>query len=211
MLMSMEGLSETYMARGVSGILHVGAHEGQEHAAYREAFGPDIPIVWIEGDPDVYERLVKLMANDLNSVCLNAVVADRVSTVEFHIANNEQSSSILPLGTHKEAHPEVVYIGGVTVETTTIDILASQYDLFESLNFLNMDVQGAEGKVIAGAYEFLKGVDFVYSEVNQRELYVGCTTLDDFNDQMKVHGFRMTELDMIESFGWGDAFYVKGK
>ena len=41
-------------------------------------------------------------------------------------------------------------------------------------NFMNIDVQGYELEVFKGAFETLKNIDYIISEVNQDEVYEGC-------------------------------------
>ena len=191
----------------VRGIVHVGAHLGQEYETYREQF-PDQVITWIEADPVVHERLVRRMRHKRNVSCLNAVVSDVRETVTFNRASNEQSSSLLPLGTHSEVHPNVHYVDSFSAETVTLDELARSHG-FSRSNFLAIDVQGAEGKVIAGARQFLQGVDYIYSEVNRDELYLGCTTLGAFEDMLWEQGFARAALKIQKRSGWGDGFYVR--
>ncbi len=191
----------------VRGIVHIGAHLGQEYKDYREQF-PDQTITWIEADPVICEQLAKAMQHDDKVSCLNAVVSDSRQTLQFNRANNGQSSSFLPLGTHSVIHPDVYYVDSFSVETVTLDELARSHGLDQS-NFLAMDVQGAEGKVIAGGQHFLQGVDYIYSEVNRDELYLGCTTLDSFENSLCDLGFTRVELMMNKRAGWGDAFYVR--
>lgn len=191
----------------VRGIVHVGAHLGQEYKRYRELF-PDQEITWIEGDPVICEKLARAMQHDDKVNCLNAVVSDTRQTLEFFRANNKQSSSILPLGTHRVVHPAVCYVDSFSVETITLDELARSHGFHQS-NFLAMDVQGAEGKVVEGGRQFLQGVDYIYSEVNRDELYVGCTPLDSFETMLGDLGFTRVELMLHNHLGWGDAFYVR--
>ncbi len=189
------------------GIVHVGAHLGQEYQAYRKLF-PDQKITWIEADPAIYEQLADAMKNEANVSCLNEVVSDVRETVTFNRANNQQSSSFLDLGTHSVAHPDVWFVDSFEAETVTLDHLA-RGSHFNHANFLVMDIQGAEGKAISGSSQFLKQIDYVYSEVNRDELYVGCTTLTAFDKLLERAGFIRVETSLREYEGWGDAFYVR--
>lgn len=191
----------------VRGIVHVGAHLGQEYEEYRRLF-PNQEITWIEADPITFKRLSQRMQHYKNVHCINAVVADSRQKVTFNRANNEYSSSFLPLGTHSVVHPEVWYVDSFSAETVTLDDLAQIYGFGQS-NFLSMDVQGAEAKVLAGGKRFLRGVDYIYSEVARDELYLGCTQLASFDNVLWKLGFARVELVMHEDLGWGNAFYVR--
>lgn len=205
MLISLENLYNKYMKGGVTGVIHVGAHDGEEYEEYRDYFGA-VPITWIEGDPEVADRLLRRMTHDPLTRTISAVIADEVGrTVTFHRANNEQSSSFLELGTHAQVHPEVEYVDSFQAVTMTLDSLP-----LLGGNFLNMDLQGAEGMAIAGAQEFIKRVDYVYTEVNRDALYQGCTLFNQFVSIMGDLGFKMVESIIYENLGWGDAFFIRG-
>lgn len=193
----------------VRGVVHVGAHEAQELPFYRRNFGPDVPVFWIEGDPEVYTRLCDVIEADGHSEAGNYVISDSHDELaRFHRANMDQSSSLLELGTHKDVHPEVHYVDTIEVRTTTLDNVVETHDLWK-FNFLNMDVQGAEGLVILGASRYLEGVDYIYTEVNRDELYEGCITLPDMDEALSTYGFLRRETLIYDGFGWGDALYVK--
>lgn len=195
----------------VSGVVHVGAHEGQEYKDYRASFG-NIPILWIEADPTVFIRLKETIPAG-NCYFANALVSDESDQmVTFNVANNEQSSSMLELGTHEHVHPEVVYVDQLTLMTSTLDEIVSDpafSDAAADANFLNMDVQGAEDKVIAGGHDFLNKVEYIYTEVNRDALYKGGVLLPDLDDQLEEQGFRRMQTLMHEHLGWGDALYMR--
>lgn len=204
MLMQLKDLNQTYIKGGVTGVIHAGAHDGEEYEDYRDCFGA-VPITWIEGDPDVANRLLIKMGSDPNVRTLSAVLADEVGKqVTFHRANNEQSSSILEFGTHLVVHPEVEYIDSFQAITMTLDSLP----LLEG-NFLNMDLQGAEGMAIAGANELMQSIDFVYTEVNRDELYLGLTPVSTLRDVISGYGLKQVEIEIYDNLGWGDAFFVR--
>lgn len=202
--MSMAELAAKYMRSGVTGVIHAGAHDGEEYEDYRACFG-QVPITWIEGDPDVALRLMQRMSTDPNVRTLSAILSDEVGkTVTFHRANNEQSSSILELGTHAKVHPEVTYVDSFVGSTMTLDSLP-----LLGGNFLNMDLQGAEGLTLAGASELLKTIDYIYTEVNRDELYLGLCPVGPLTDVISGHGLKQVELEIYENLGWGDAFFVR--
>lgn len=199
-----------HIDKPVTGVVHVGAHEAQELSFYRESFG-DVMILWIEADPQIMPRLREVVAKDRNSLAINATLSSEPGQpIQFHRANMDQSSSILELGTHKQAHPEVSYVSSFQVYTKTLDSLMESFDEpFAECSFLNMDVQGAEGLVIQGGTEYLKNVDYIYTEVNRDELYIGCIKLPEMDVELESHGFVRVETEVYEGFGWGDALYVR--
>ena len=125
----------------------------------------------------------------------------------FHIANNEgQSSSLLELGTHRIVHPDVRYTHTLQLPTVTLDTLHRHHD-FSALNLLNMDLQGAELLCLQGATEYLKCVDYVYTEINVEPLYVGCALLPEllaFLSDFEPLERQMWPWRNGKDAGWGD-------
>jgi hypothetical protein len=54
----------------------------------------------------------------------------------------------------------------------------------------------------------LKNVDYLYLEVNIKELYENCCLLPEIDNFLKEFGFEQKEISMTQ-YGWGDAFYIK--
>jgi FkbM family methyltransferase len=56
-----------------------------------------------------------------------------------------------------------------------LDTVAKQHPEIETFNFLNIDIQGNELAALKGATKLLTGpIRYVYLEINEAELYVGC-------------------------------------
>lgn len=186
------------------GILHVGANIGEEAAAYDQAGVKD--VLWVEANEQLIPQL-KINANKYGHKVWHALVGDvHELEVELHISNNAgQSSSILELGTHTIAHPEVHYVGSRTMKMIRLD----KYGCYGEYDFINIDVQGAELKVLKGLGEYLNKFNYAYIEVNQRHLYVGCPLIGEIDHYLKGFGFRRVETKWCGNFGWGDALYIK--
>lgn len=184
------------------GILHVGAHECEELNDYERYVGRD-KILWVEALPEKVD-FCKNKFNNLNIE--NAVVSDCVEKVVFHIANNGQSSSILDFGLHSQYHPHVHYVNSFECETKLLKDILPKYDI--DYNFLNFDIQGAELKALKGMGDYLKNVDYLYTEVNSDQVYVGCAVINELDDHLKQYGLERVETKWTDC-KWGDAFYVR--
>lgn len=188
------------------GILHIGANRGQEAEAYNKHCSN---VVWVEAIPHVFNDLVTNVSK-YRHVCINACVSDTEGeTVTFHESNNEsQSSSFLNLGTHKEAHPEVQYVKDYEMVTTTIQGLYRDHNL-SGLDFLAMDIQGAEMLALKGMGDLLNEFKFAYLEVNTCEVYEGCALLPTIDKYLSGFGFKKVEEKIFKQWGWGDALFIK--
>lgn len=193
-----------------SGVLHLGAHLGEEAKLYRRARWS--PVWWVEANPALIDPLRRSLgrpggAGRGNSV-IHALVGDHEGeSATLRIASNGQSSSVLPFGSHATEHPDVVMTGEEAVlPIRTVDMLAVEFRI--TADFVNLDLQGYELAALRGAVRFLAGVKWVYCEVNERELYVGCPLVGEVDDYLAAHGFERKAMEMTKH-GWGDGFYAR--
>lgn len=103
-LIDLQQLIATYDLR-VTGVLHLGAHLGEEADAYRA--NRIERVVWIEGNPELLENLSRAVEPHGHRVVPALIGARDGEAAELHVTNNYESSSILPLGTHREHHSEI--------------------------------------------------------------------------------------------------------
>lgn len=201
MILSLDDLIVRY-ALSITGVVHVGAHEGREAEVYDRNGLTD--VTWIEANPQVISRL-RSHVEPLGQRVVQALITDRPGPTTFNITNNEKSSSILPLGTHKEEHPDVRVASSIVLQSRTLDEVVVSEGL-ASFNLLVMDIQGAELHALRGAPNVLRQVDYLYLEINERPLYVGCGLVEDLDDHLS--DFSRIDTAMTEH-GWGDAFYIR--
>ncbi|XZN96694.1 MAG: FkbM family methyltransferase [Microcoleus sp.] len=190
------------------GVIHIGAHEGQEMQEY-QVMGAD-KVLFVEANPSVFERLKLHIAGIPNVWLANCAISNQNGTVNLRVNSHDMSSSILPLKLHKEIYPGMLEVNQVTVTSKTLDSLMQESPLNSSeFNILVIDIQGAELLALQGARETLKYIDAISTEVNCEELYEGCALIDQVDDFLKVYGFQRVAMATPSHPSWGDAFYVK--
>jgi FkbM family methyltransferase len=190
----------------VTGVLHCGAHLAEEAPDYEWAFGSGVPVWWVEANGDVFAKIDAALKPYPNQHLLPALLADKNEDQRtFNVTNYDgMSSSLLEFGTHPQFSPDTHWVRHDTMLTTTIDRLVALNGV--KANMLVMDLQGAELLALTGARHFIEGVDYVMSEVNRDEVYVGCAKVDELD------GF-LHDFDRVETLwtpnGWGDALWVR--
>jgi FkbM family methyltransferase len=204
-LIPFKSLKRKYKLK-VDGVLHLGAHLGEEAQDY---FNMGVRnVIWVEANPELIPRLRDNVGRFSHTI-LNYLVADEDGKqFTFHVTNNFMSSSVLELGTHKKSSPDVHYTHDLQLEGITVDSMVQRHGL-TGFNFLNMDLQGAEKLALIGASETLNVVDYVYSEINTEEVYLGNALVGDLDDILKPYGFELVESSMAGNAGWGDGFWIK--
>ncbi len=203
MLMSIKELSKVWSLLP-NGVLHVGAHQGEEALDY-EKFGW-LPVIWVEAQPLLAMKLQERLDPTKHSV-INATVWDQDGVVmRFKLASNSQSSSLLAFGTHSADYPEVSYTEEIEVGTQRLDTLLKNR---VTPNFVNLDIQGVEGMALKGLGKNLEAIDAIYTEINRKEVYLGCTMIKDLDTFLKNAGFDRVATRWILGRGWGDALYLR--
>lgn len=187
-----------------NGVLHVGAHDGEEQDDYDKlGWGP---VTWIEAMPNKVERLHRLI-NSPNRVIEACVWDSNETEMILHEANNSQATSLLELGTSLSRYPEIEVVREIKVLTKRLDSLELD---FNRIDFLNLDIQGAELQALKGMGPKIFEISYVYSEVNRESVYKGCALIAEMDDFLSQKGF--TRIDTIwTNNGWGDALWVKNE
>lgn len=208
--LNLAGLCDRFGIK-IAGLIHVGAHEGQELASYRKI--GSFPIAFVEAHPDIYRRLVSKTAHDQNVFPIHAAITDQDGPVTLHLSGDDESSSVLPVGAMARLIPITAECGtlevpGRTLDSLLVDWLAEDHPVAMA-NVMVCDVQGAELQALRGGYVTLPQFDAIVLEVSFDELYIGCGQVEEIDQLMNGAGFsRVTTISTWHP-SWSDAFYVK--
>lgn len=204
MLLNFSELIRKYNLK-IKGVVQVGANKGQETQQY---FDNGINnIVLIEPCKDAFNVLVEKFGND-NRIKLYKTACGNIagkSVMYTEHTNQGMSNSLLEPKVHLTQHKEVVFDDAELVDVCLLDEL--DFDR-SSFNLLNMDVQGFEDRVLKGASETLKTIDYILTEVNREEMYSGNAMIEDL-DKILSDFTRVETGWASPNHGWGDACYIR--
>lgn len=190
------------------GVLHVGAHKAEEASDYVQLnWEGKSKIYWVEADPKFYDDLVLTLDPKKHRVICAAAWHQEGEEREFIRTSSSQSSSLLELEEHLRMFPDIKEESRIRIMTKRIDNLLSLSDNF---NFINIDTQGSEIFVLMGVGQLILQVQYIYCEVNTKELYKGVALLPELDCYLNNQGFKriVTKWTTRDS-GWGDALYVR--
>jgi FkbM family methyltransferase len=204
MLLDLVKLKEKYGLK-IKGILHIGAHFGQEYSIYEELNIKD--VMFFEPLPHTFETLKRNVGD--RAVLVNTALGNTVGEIEMNVetVNQGQSSSILEPIIHLQQYPHIKFTDKVMVNITKLDTFIEDRGKY---NFINIDVQGYELEVFKGGSEYLNHIDYVMTEVNRDEVYKGCPRIEELDEYLGTYGFERVESTW-DGGTWGDAFYIKNK
>jgi FkbM family methyltransferase len=150
------------------GVLHIGAHKGQEANFYDRH---SASVLWVEAIPEVYEILNKQIVSFSNQRAILALLGDEnQDSVPFHLSSNDSVSSSIyefgsELGVENLIMTKTLYLPMLRLDSILSDA--------ESANFPYwvLDVQGNELNVLKGSGSLLDQCHAIYTEVSTREVY----------------------------------------
>ena len=184
------------------GVLHVGAHTGEEYDDYKQMkFGE---IFWVEADPTLCISLKERFGKEN---VFNGLVWSTSNIVKnFYHSDNMQAASILAPMDHTTIYPDIHFTDTSSYTTTTLSDLIPESAKF---NFLNLDIQGAELEALKGCGELLDQIQYIYTEVFTLELYQDNGYIHEVDQYLHGKGFTRVGANINSKMGWGDALYVK--
>ena len=193
-----------------AGVIHVGAHRGEEVPVFRQ-FGFR-HVALIDANPDHARAMSAAFDGDPDVVVLNTAVGDRVGTATFHLHTSRSGStepaSLLEMARFKEIVQTLHTPERRTVPITTLDALIDARALDPTrYSMLVVDVQGAEDLVFRGARRTLPSIDAIVTEVNLIQLYEGAPLEDELLATLHASGFERRETVYHELYT-GDTRFV---
>lgn len=189
----------------IKGIIHAGAHKLEELDIYKSLNIKN--LVWIEANETIYQASVK---DNPDQFILNHTIYDKDDVdLEFNIATNGQSSSVLNFGTHSSLYPAIKFCEKKIVKSKTLKSIIQDYKInMLNYNMLNIDIQGVELRAIIGLGDYLSYIDYIYMEINNDNVYENNDLLVDVDTFLESNKFYRKETCIING-NWGDALYIK--
>lgn len=203
MIVGFDSYKDNYDFTGVKGVIHVGAHYGQEYGGYISTFGPHILTHWFEPLPSAFPVLKEAIGDKPGVSTYFCALGPEEGKVKIweDSGNEGQSSSLMKPKDHLAQWPHITF-----EESTEVDVKKLDSFGINDSNVLVLDVQGYELEVLKGAKETLSSVDHIFCEVNSKEMYEGCPSLLDIDWFLQDQGFVLSEQWWTDN-NWGDAYW----
>ncbi|MBC8039392.1 MAG: FkbM family methyltransferase [Opitutaceae bacterium] len=204
-------------------IFDIGACEGEDSVRYSRIY-PRARILAFEPLP-ANQTLVRANFSRYSTVQAELVpvaLSDHEGDAVFHVSSGRpadpfagenwnygnKSSSLLAPASPSPMHGWINFKESIVVRTTTLDSFCASRNL-RHIDFIQMDVQGAERLVLDGASAMLPRIGAIWLEVANRELYRGQSLDREIMRFMRSHGFALAfETYRDASTGEGDHLYV---
>lgn len=192
----------------IRGVLHVGAHLAEEAPVYEKLLsGSDYGVIWVESQIDKCAQISEILDPNRHEVINATVWSESGLELDFFETNNSESSSLLELAVHQDLYPDIHVSNSYKVVTTRLDSLVAGH----RFNFVNLDLQGVELEALKGLGGLITGIDWLYVEVNNKELYVNCCKVSEIDAYLRGFGFKRVSTRWVWKSGWGDAIYASNR
>lgn len=196
------------------GVIHVGAHEGQEREHYDKA-GLRRQI-WLEPQPAIFQRLRANLPSTPLIQAFQVACGAAPGTATMHVLEGNQGMSNSLLEPKDVLHLYAGFTKGGTFDVPVVrldDLLADNHLSARDFCLLAMDVQGYEFEVLRGAQKLFDdsrsggAIEAVITEVAEVELYAGNASLAQIDAFLAERGFRRV-ITRLNAKRCGDAVYI---
>lgn len=194
-------------------VIDVGAHKGE---FIRLVVDPSVPVFVFEPQKSVHEKLERAIVGHNIREFRKAAVSDAVGEIDLYVNSLSSTTSTLPPN-EKSAwiRFKKTILGGNLVEdvhtvpVTTLDVSVMPLlgDLERGL--LKIDVEGNEGRVLAGAEALLSSgrIEFVQIESARYKIYEG--DIQDPVELLEKHGYRECRRLLFPLLNFSDVIFRK--
>ena len=185
---------EDRLIKSAGGVLHIGAHVGQEAERYGTL---DVPVMWIEANPETYKVLLATIYKLPNQIARNVLLGDHEDTnVVFHLTSNESASSSL-LEPKAETLNHFSVVGELLLDMHRLDTVINEVEASKYRHWV-IDVQGAELLVLKGAGNLLSLCQSLLIEAKRESFYHNGVSFSEIKEFLMLHGFiNLWEVDLI--------------
>ena len=172
---------------------------------------PSATVLAIEPADEPLAALRSRFGSDSRVEIAAVAVSDRSGSATFNVTDHSHNASLrTPLDMSADYGSGWTVTRTVTVPTVTLDALTDGRDL----SLIKIDVQGAEGQVLAGARNTLARAKAVLLEVTLRPHYEGDLLFPKLHEIMIEHGYGLSGLsepkkNVLGETLWLDACYVR--
>jgi FkbM family methyltransferase len=213
-------LRSFFNTQKVKTVFDIGSCDGLDAIKYARLF--------INSSVYAFEPLAKnklLLQNNIEKYNLSTIIPVKLAlsnskgTAEFYVSSGRpediecaedwdfgnKSSSLLQPNKTIEVHPWLKFQEKLTVHTDTLSNFVNENNI-SKIDFIHMDVQGAELMVLEGAKDFIHQIKMIWLEVENIELYKNQPLASDVEKFLINKGFTKIK-DTVNQVA-GDQLWV---
>lgn len=202
------GLFERHGFAYPNGAIHVGMWKFEESEDYEYLVGSN--VIGIEAHPDVYKDYSRVTSDLYGFKSFNFAASDVDDDYAILFCNPYRQDTSTICASHLSDNGEYEI---KKVKTKTLDTFVEENNIdVKKFNFLNIDAEGAEFKVLKGFSKHLADIDYIVVETSVNDRFGNNQDIDAIYPFLKDNGFEIKEMDgNFLHEGWGDVFFARVK
>lgn len=187
-------------------ILEIGSRDAIQSIEFSRLF-PKAKIYAFE----CYSPCIKMCINNTkdykNIEIVQKAVSNKNGKIKFYpISRNIGAGSLFKI-TKEYGHDCKFPQEELIVDTIRIDTWAKERGI-KKVDLVWIDLQGAEYEAFEGMGELLPNVQSIYTEVENKELYIGQKLMNDVSRLLNKKGFSLLKYTQVSAHLWGNAIYL---
>jgi FkbM family methyltransferase len=192
-------------------IVEAGMYDASDTIDFAQVF-PKGHIHGFECLPQHFRKASELLKPYPNVSLYPQALSDKNETLDFYVSTLSDnvyygSGSILPPKLHTTIHPHVHFKETVQVEAVSLAWWAEANNITR-VDFLWLDLQGAELKVLQGAGPLLDNVKAIFTEVSLMEMYDKAPLYQELRAFLESKGFRV-EREYLAYEDMGNVLFIR--
>lgn len=170
------------------GVIHIGAHIGQEAEEYGS-----LNVLWIEPIPSVFQILCQNIQDFPSQKALNHLISDvDGEEYSFYVSSQSARSSFLKFTSHHFNDPNFSHTETLKMQSIRMDTLIQRYKInLQEFDTLVTDCQGADYFILKSFGEYISHFSFIKSEVMTSSIYEGLREEREVNQYLESKNFTL--------------------
>lgn len=174
-------------------VYDIGANVG-ELACFFAMFPYVATVYCFEPVQKVFGELVRRTEKSKRIKCFPVALGESTGRQRMNVSNFDASSSLLPMNSiHAQEFPGSDRMHEEEVQVMTLEEAVREYHLAPP-DFMKIDVQGFEDRLIRGGEDIVKMARYCMLELSLIALYQGSLLMTDVNALMRERGFRLVRI-----------------
>lgn len=189
-------------------ILEGGAYKGN-NTVQMSLTWPDSIIYAFEPRPEIFNSLKISCFPFANIHCYDLALSDKKGMQKLHLSAGQYDwcNSLLEPKEHLRCFNYVKYQDDIQVNVISLDEWAQENNI-SKIDFISLDLQGAEGLALRSGVNLLKTVTVILTRVSNIELFKNLEQFAELKAWLHTQGFILVKEEVISSVE-GNALFVK--
>lgn len=210
-------LRKIFMKREIKQIFDIGAHEGNISKRLSKEF-KDATIYAFEPFPDSFDKLSSCTITNHSIKAYPIALSSSNGNEQLFVNQFSETNSLLPSRKLNSVIDKFTSnVDSITVKTATLDSFCLNHSI-EFIDFIKLDTQGSELRVLEGGKELLRtqAIAALYCEVEFVEIYENQPLFFEVFEYLKNYNYSLYKFynfNFLETgqLAWADALFISNE